>query len=359
MNNKVSYKNLIAFHPGSYVEDIIDDLNITRKEFASRLGVSEKSLSKLINGEDNLSNETAFKLSKLTGISIDTWMNLQNEYEKKILEINDTKLEDEKGICEKIYFKYFKENRFVEDKRYSLMEKIERLRSILNISSLTYLTEFNTAVSYRNTKEFNENSVINSNVMLEIASNYARNKCDTKLNKDKLKKYLPEIRKMTLQDPETFYPRLQELLLECGVVLVALPNLKNASINGATKKFKNGSVMLLITDRNKNADIFWFSLIHEISHILDSDFYSSYEDQNEYKEKESKADKFAENFFIEDNVYKDFVDKGDFSKTSIIDLSNNIGIHPSILLGRLQKDEKVRYDYYNELKIQYNIILNV
>ena len=37
MNNEVSYKNLIAFHPGSYVEDILDDLNITQKEFATRL----------------------------------------------------------------------------------------------------------------------------------------------------------------------------------------------------------------------------------------------------------------------------------------------------------------------------------
>jgi len=86
MSNEINYKNLIAFHPGSYVEDIIDDLNITQKEFARRLGTTEKSLSKLVNGEDNLSKEMAYKLSKLTGISINTWMNLQNEYEKKILD---------------------------------------------------------------------------------------------------------------------------------------------------------------------------------------------------------------------------------------------------------------------------------
>ena len=94
MSNEINYKNLIAFHPGSYVEDIIDDLNITQKEFARRLGTTEKSLSKLVNGEDNLSKEMAYKLSKLTGISINTWMNLQNEYEKKIL--------DKKSVYEEI-----------------------------------------------------------------------------------------------------------------------------------------------------------------------------------------------------------------------------------------------------------------
>ena len=89
MSNEINYKNLIAFHSGSYVEDIIDDLNITQKEFARQLGTTEKSLSRLVNGEDNLSKEMAYKLSKLTGISINTWMNLQSEYEKKILEVNN------------------------------------------------------------------------------------------------------------------------------------------------------------------------------------------------------------------------------------------------------------------------------
>lgn len=76
--------------------------------------------------------------------------------------------------------------------------------------------------------------------MLEIASNQARNLSDSRLDKKKLKESLPDIRKMTLQDPETFYPILKDSLLECGVILVALPNLKNAYLNGATKKFKNG-----------------------------------------------------------------------------------------------------------------------
>lgn len=358
MSNEISYKDLIAFHPGSYVEDIIDDLNITQKEFARRLGTTEKSLSKLVNGEDNLSKEMAFKLSKLTSVSINTWMNLQNEYEKKILEINDKKAKDEKRICKMIDFKYFKDLKIVEDKRYSLKEKIERLRSILNISDLTYLTEFNMEVSYRNTKEFNEKSIINSNVMLEIASNIARNKCDKKLDKRKLKEYLPEFKKMTLQDPASFYPKLKEMLFECGIVLVALPNLRNANINGATKKFRNGSVMLLITDRNKNSDIFWFSIMHEISHILDSDFYTNYDNESHYIEKELKADKFARDFFIDEENYSKFINKKDFSKHAIISFSKDLGIHPSILLGRLQKDKIVPYSYFHELKTQYSVVIN-
>ena len=38
-NKSVEYKDLIAFHPGQYVEDLIEDYNVTQKEFAERLGV--------------------------------------------------------------------------------------------------------------------------------------------------------------------------------------------------------------------------------------------------------------------------------------------------------------------------------
>ena len=54
MSNKiVEYKNLIAFHPGQYVSELIEDYNVTQKEFAERLGVSAKTVSKLVNAEES------------------------------------------------------------------------------------------------------------------------------------------------------------------------------------------------------------------------------------------------------------------------------------------------------------------
>ena len=84
MSNKiVEYKDLIAFHPGQYVGELIEDYNVTQKEFAERLGVSEMKLSKLVNGEESISNEIAQKLEKLTNVSMQTWLNLQNVYDVK------------------------------------------------------------------------------------------------------------------------------------------------------------------------------------------------------------------------------------------------------------------------------------
>ena len=88
MTNKiVEYKDLIVFHPGQYVEELIEEYNVTQKEFAERLGVPEKTISKLVNAEESISKETARKLVKLSGVSMQTWLNLQNAYDVKVAEI--------------------------------------------------------------------------------------------------------------------------------------------------------------------------------------------------------------------------------------------------------------------------------
>ncbi|MGT2960467.1 HigA family addiction module antitoxin [Streptococcus caballi] len=356
-HNEQIYEDLIAFHPGSYVEDIIDDMNMSQKEFAERLGVSPKTVSKIVNGEESISKDTANKLSKLTGISITTWLNLQNTYDMKLIEIENQKNEDERRICQMIDFTYFKEHHFVETKKYNMPEKLAALRKLLQVSSLSYLTQFNTNVSYRNTKGFAEKSIVNSNIMLELATGMAKDATDNKLDRRKLERLLSELRAMTLQDVETFYPVLKEKLLACGVVLIGLPKLRNASLNGATKRFKNGSVLLMMTDKNKSSDIFWFSLFHELGHILNNDFYSDYSDDEVYQQKEATADQFAQDLLIPSRDYDRFISEKQFDRASIRHFAEEIGIHPSIVVGRLQREEFISYTQFSDMKINYNIVI--
>lgn len=357
MSKEVVYKDLIAFHPGSYVEDIIEELNITQAEFAERLGTSSKTVSKIVNGEENISKDIANKLAKLTGISIKTWLNLQVAYDIKVLEIENKQNDDEAHVCELIDFSYFKKHHFLEAKKFSMEEKVVALRKLLNISNLSKLYEFNSAVSYRNTRDFSDKSIVNSNIMLELAINSARDVTDNKYKRKDLEAVLPRIRKMTLEPPRIFYPKLRELLLECGIVLVGLPKLQNANLNGATKKFRNGSVLLLITDRNKRSDIFWFSLIHELGHIYYDDFYSDYKDKDTYREKEERANQFALDFFIPQELYQEFLEKSDFSAVAITEFADRLELCPSILIGRLQNDKYIGYDKFSYLKKNYNMVI--
>lgn len=81
------YKDITAFHPGYYVEEAIQDMNISQSDFAKKLGVSERTLSLFIDGQIDISYNLASKLSIVLGTSIQFWFNLQRIYNKKLLEI--------------------------------------------------------------------------------------------------------------------------------------------------------------------------------------------------------------------------------------------------------------------------------
>lgn len=83
----VEYKDAIAFHPGQYIGELIEDYQMTQNEFAEKLGVAPRTISKLVNGEESISNDIAQKLEKLTDISMKTWLNLQASYDRKVAEV--------------------------------------------------------------------------------------------------------------------------------------------------------------------------------------------------------------------------------------------------------------------------------
>ena len=69
---------LRRFHPGVYVKDALDALNMSSKEFSIRTGISERTLSDLINGKGDITFDIATKLGNFFGNSANSWTNLQN-----------------------------------------------------------------------------------------------------------------------------------------------------------------------------------------------------------------------------------------------------------------------------------------
>lgn len=81
MSNYIEYNDSIAFHPGYYIQEIIDESRLTNEDFARLLDITPDNLTLLIMGEQKLSADIAIKLSEIIGTSINYWLNLQSTYE--------------------------------------------------------------------------------------------------------------------------------------------------------------------------------------------------------------------------------------------------------------------------------------
>lgn len=83
MSNVKKYGNAVAFHPGYYISEIINDMGITVDEFAAKIGTTPKTMEKLINGECDLSDDLIQKFSSAFGMNTGFWFNLQSKYKEK------------------------------------------------------------------------------------------------------------------------------------------------------------------------------------------------------------------------------------------------------------------------------------
>lgn len=81
MRNYTEHNDKIAFHPGYYLKEIVDESDLTSEDFARRLGTTSEDLKLLINGEQSITVEMAEKLSKMLGTSVNYWLNLQATYD--------------------------------------------------------------------------------------------------------------------------------------------------------------------------------------------------------------------------------------------------------------------------------------
>ncbi len=166
---------------------------------------------------------------------------------------------------------------------------------------------------------------------------------------------------MTVKKPEEFLPRMREIFGECGIAFVLLPHLKNSGVNGAVKWVTEDRVVLAMNNRGLDADKFWFSLFHEIKHVLQQKIKrvfisSTVEEMMDINSSlETEADKFAMNYLIAPSDLKKLAPSRYTSDDEIIEFAKTIGIHPGIVAGRLQHEGIIAQNRCSKLKEKYVI----
>ena len=129
-------KTFVAVPPGMAIKEVLEDRNITQKELATRMQMSEKHISQLINGEVPLTQDVALKLERIFDIEAKFWNGLESRYREKILKIEyENSIDGELNFAKP--FGYAKLARLgIVPNTSNKIEQIENLQKFFEVASL-------------------------------------------------------------------------------------------------------------------------------------------------------------------------------------------------------------------------------
>lgn len=347
--------NIRRIHPGIVIKENLEVAEMTAKEFSIRTGISERVLSPIINCKADITFEIAYKLSQFFDDTIEFWINLQNNYNVYIFE----KRNKEKFKKEVILSKKVKRYLFDIDaisSSDSNEEVVNKCRKLIGVNDLSLLDKKDPFACLKEQHTNKDVDYFMQNFWIALALNEARKKNGIPYNRKLLIDSIDEIRAMTTQDLNVLLPRLKEILKECGISFVLLPYLTKSNIYGVTKWFSKDDVMLAISNRGGRADLFWFTLFHEISHVLMEHRRRAL--VNLEGKEDEEADKMVEDMLIHKNELERFINADKFDKKSIENFANKINILPCIVLERLHK-EKSELVPYGKFDKSFNVFYKI
>ncbi len=282
--------------PGEVLEDWLDERRMSQRELADRTSKSEKFISQLINGKATLTADTAHDLELVTGVGADTWLRMEGSYRAKLRRQEAVAAADAADSpVEATLLKFLRDNGLVTAPARAKGEQLVQVFTLLGVSShdaLRRLTRRH-AAAFRVSASFALDPVA-TEVVIALAHRQAAVIPVERYDPELVMESLHRLRELTRSAPVRGALEARALLGAAGVALVFLPNVPKSHCNGVTL-WGPRSPIVAITDRGRREDIFWFTLFHELSHVIDGERDAIYLDGpgGQKEEAERRADEFA------------------------------------------------------------------
>ena len=332
-----------------FLIDYLELNNISNKDFASRIDITQKHLIDILNGDVNLSSKVISNISFVTNIPVDYIYRVEENYKikkeiQKYLEENKIK---ETELLNKFNYRYLIKNNYIDF--IDPCDKIETIKDIikfLRVSSPKKIYELNNNVFYKSKNDKKE-------LLLLWLEKCYRETLKQKVGEYKkenieiLVDYIKDNAKKGIFDEN----KLIEKFNENGIFLVIQDDIPGSKIRGAFKVHRQTPAIYLTHKHKRIADIY-FTLLHELAHCK-SDFNKaknkSLVSLEETEEKESKADTTAYNWMVDDKYYNNIC------KSPNYNIDEEKEFPKSFVVYRLAKDNLLKY---NSKKYQkYNFII--
>jgi HTH-type transcriptional regulator / antitoxin HigA len=337
-----------AIAPGETLKEVMESMEMTQRELATRCGLTVQSLNRIFKGDQPISYETANSLELVTAVPASFWNNLEAQYREQLAKLEEhERLEGEKAWLRKLPCKELVERGHLTNQTDKTLMVREAL-SFFSVSSVSAWHELweQPKVAARRSTCF-ESHPERTAAWLRMGEIEAHKcKCKT-YDKQAFQKALKKIKAFTKEAPETFLPAVQKLCANSGVALVLVQDIPKVRWNGATKWLTPNKPMIILSLRGKREDKFWFTFFHEAGHILHDGKKGVFiNDGKAEDERERKADAFAANFLIPTKYDKDI--KVASTEGDIKVIANKLNISKGIVAGRYQHLTK-KWSYFNNL----------
>lgn len=321
--------------PGDTLLEVIQSNNISQKELAIRLGITEQTIIRILKGSQPITYTTANKLELVTGVKASFWNNLEANYREQL-----AKLQEQEQLAKDIsWLRKIPVSELVKRNYINVSEsKPEQLRNVLQFYGVSSIQSWESIwekpkLAARRSHCFETIPEIASAWIRMGEVNAISIDC-IKYDKEIFKNALSKIRKLTTTEPDKFLPKIVELCRESGIAVTIIPKMIKVPWNGASKWLSPEKGLIILNIRGKAEDKFWFSFFHEASHILNDSKKGLYIADGSDDPIEIKADKFAANLLIP-KKYNEMIEKIS-SEEEFINLADKLEISVGIVVGRFQ-----------------------
>lgn len=348
--------------PGETLQEVLDDRQMTQAELAERMGRPKKSVNEIIQGKAAITPETALQLERVLGVSASFWNNLERNYREYLAR----KEEEERLASSAGWLRRLPVHRMVElgwIERHE--DEIGQARELLNFFGIASPDRWREVfelpqATFRHSQAF-ESEPGSLAAWLRKGALEGQSVRTAPFDRAGFRAALTEIRQLTREAPEAFIGALVDHCARAGVAVAFVPELPKCRAHGATRWLSPQKALIQLSLRYKWADIFWFSFFHEAGHVLlhgkKEVFIESGNGASEgaAQRQEKEADRFASELLIparELERLRPLAGQKRLGKARVRAFAGELGIHPGIVVGRLQHEGLLPYTHLNDFRVR-------
>ncbi|MAZ15253.1 MAG: hypothetical protein CL535_02775 [Ahrensia sp.] len=343
--------------PGDTIVSILEERELTVEQFAREIGHSAALAQKILDGSQAIDVDLAHRLSKAIGASENFWMAREHDYRASLAKPEDVRVSSLDDLISRLPVSDMQKFGWVEHTQ-SKSDRIEECLNFFGVSSLAqwqgrYENAFQHA-AYRRSTAY-ASCEVSTTAWLRQGEIETQNDEVSNWSPRKLESQLSHFRKLTwYKNPALFLPKLKQSLGEAGVKFAIVRAPKGCSASGAVRILADGTPHIQVSFRYLSDDQFWFSLFHEIAHLLLHYDKMPILENTELTEEECEreANEYAAHVIVPISYREELLSLGG-SRFPIIEFAKKVGVAPGLIVGQLQHEGIIGFHQMQRLKRRY------